>query len=291
MSTLRERFLAACPAPVREVLADRADLGARLEALVDGAEAEFPKLELARERFVEHLAAKLPDAARLDALHTTDLWLACACLERDAAALQTLDAAVLEPLRPVLQKIGASADLADEVLQRLRESLLVGRPGKAPELGDYAGRGPLQAWLRVMAVREATHALQAGRRQAPLDDAVLVDRLCPEPDPALKLAKQVHRADLSRAIDEAMATLSARERTVLRHHVLDDLSSEQIGVLYGVHRVTARRWLNEIRAVLLSRTRKALARRLGLTVGEADSLMRLVQSQVDLSLERFLVGD
>jgi RNA polymerase sigma-70 factor (ECF subfamily) len=130
--------------------------------------------------------------------------------------------------------------------------------------------------------------MQAQRRELPLDDGALVERLCPETDPAIRLAKELHRRDLSQAIGEAMAALSPRDRTILRHHVLDDLSSEQVGVLYGVHRVTVRRWLNRIRDELLSGTRKALARRLGLTPGEADSLMRLVQSQVDVSLERFL---
>jgi RNA polymerase sigma-70 factor (ECF subfamily) len=269
-------------------LRERGDLEERLGAIVATATGAWPGLRVTPEAFVAHLGARLARAEALDVVAAADLYLACACLAREEAAVRALDESIVEPLDSVLRRIGAPPEVSDEVLQRLREALLVGRPDRPPEIGDYAGRGPLRAWLRVMAVREATRALQKRRRDAASEDDALVDALCPDPDPALAIVKQVHRRDLARALSAALESLPARDRTLLRHHLVDGLSSEQIGALHGVHRVTVTRWINKVRATLLSRMRKALTRELGISGREAESLMHLVQSQVDVSLERIL---
>jgi len=288
VSALREPFLSACRAEVRAALEARPDLEDRLAALVAQGAAAWPELALAPEAFVSHLGARLATPQALEVVIAPDLFLACACLVQEAAALRTLEASIMGPLEVVLQRMGAPPDVGAEVLQRLREALIVGRPDRPAEIGDYAGRGPLRAWLRVMAVREATRALQKRRKEAGSEDAALVDALCPDPDPALAFVKQVHRADLAAALRDALESLPARDRTLLRHHLVDGLSSEQIGALHGVHRVTVTRWINRLRATLLSRTRKQLAKQLGISGPEADSLMHLVQSKVDVSLERIL---
>ncbi len=65
-------------------------------------------------------------------------------------------------------------------------------------------------------------------------------------------------------------------------------SVDRIGALYGVHRVTASRWVAAAREQLGAAIRSELASRLAISVDEVDSIVRLVQSRVDLSLERLL---
>ena len=59
---------------------------------------------------------------------------------------------------------------------------------------------------------------------------------------------------------------------------------DQIGLLYRVHRVTASRWLAGARKAVLSHTRRLLTDQLDISAEEFESIVRLVQSQLDLSI-------
>ena len=87
---------------------------------------------------------------------------------------------------------------------------------------------------------------------------------------------------------EAIAELDAEDRTLLRQQIVDQLSIDEIGAAFGVHRATAARWLQRARGALVTATRGRLAARLKLTVDQIDSVIRLVQSQLDASVIRYL---
>ena len=72
--------------------------------------------------------------------------------------------------------------------------------------------------------------------------------------------------------------------------MLDGWSIDQIGSLYGVHRATAARWLTNAREELGARIRAGLAERLEIGESQVDSIVALVTSRIELSLER-LLGD
>jgi RNA polymerase sigma-70 factor (ECF subfamily) len=57
---------------------------------------------------------------------------------------------------------------------------------------------------------------------------------------------------------------------------------------HGVHRATAARWLADARTAVHDRTRVELARSLGAATHEADSIIRLVEGRLDVSLDRLL---
>jgi hypothetical protein len=58
--------------------------------------------------------------------------------------------------------------------------------------------------------------------------------------------------------------------------------------VYGVSRATVVRWLGKARAELLAAIRSELATRTGAAPDTCDSLLRLVHSQLDVSVLRHL---
>jgi RNA polymerase sigma-70 factor (ECF subfamily) len=106
--------------------------------------------------------------------------------------------------------------------------------------------------------------------------------------PELALLRARYRDDFRQAFTAAIATLSARERTLLRLTALDGLTLAQVAPLYGKDLSTISRWLAKARELLLNQTRAGLSERLGLSTGELDSVMRAADSELHLSLARLL---
>ena len=75
--------------------------------------------------------------------------------------MTAFDREVLSQVGLLLGRMQPTPQLVDDTRQALREKLLVAAPGARPRIGEYAGRGPLQAWVRVAAVRAALDILRA----------------------------------------------------------------------------------------------------------------------------------
>jgi RNA polymerase sigma-70 factor (ECF subfamily) len=246
----------------------------------DQGRAAWPEVTVETDRFAAHVA-RLPEAEELHA----DLYLACACADGDPTALRVVDRQILGEVGLFVRRIDASPELAEEVRQALRERLLVARPGETPRIADYSGRGPLGAWVRVAAVRLAID-LRRKRGEAPLPDpaAAPADEL----DPEAALLRARHHEDYQAALREALATLSAKERNLLRMHFVDGLTVERIGVVYQVNKGTVSRWIQAVRQKLLDETYRGLGERLRLSPSELASLTAMVQSQLHVSLSGIL---
>lgn len=142
----------------------------------------------------------------------------------------------------------------------------------------------------MTATREVVRLCKAaaGAREVAVEDDGLLDALAPAADPALELVKQQSRDEFATAFRAAVAALAPRDRRLLRHQLLDGLDLDAIAKLFDVHRTTASRWLAAARDQLLAGTRAQLASRLAMSAGEVDSLLRLVHSRLDVSLEKVL---
>jgi RNA polymerase sigma-70 factor len=149
---------------------------------------------------------------------------------------------------------------------------------------QFQGRGDLVGWLRVMATREFQLRRRRAQRTSARGDEALLERVETTRDAELTLLRHRYRADFQRAIEEGLRTLTARQRNLLRQELLDGLEQHEIGALYGVHRVTIARWLAAARRELLAETRRLLRERLGLDTEALRSALRLVRSDLDLSL-------
>lgn len=235
----------------------------------------FPGVRVAPEAFARFLASRPRAAAQA----LPELYLAFACGSGDAAALQCFEARYLAVVRPAVKHLEVSAE---EVQQLLRVRFFVGPP---PRILDYQGLGSLEGWVRASAVRVA---LDLKRRERAASGAVSHE-LSP-PDTELQHLKSRHGPAFERAFAAACASLSSRERAVLRLSTLGGASIDRIAATYGIHRATAARWLERIREALRDRTLTALGAELGESDAGAASLLRLIASGLDVSLRRQLAS-
>lgn len=223
----------------------------------------------------------------LDGLHVDELQLAFACACACPRALAAFEARFVQALvGERLGRVRLAPHEVEEVRQQLREDLLLDR-GQGARILQYSGRGELAGFVRVSAIRIALKLASRRDRPGTHDDAEL-DGLSLERDPELAFVKDAYRPAFSAAFRDAIERLDGRERLLLRQQVVDGLSIDALGTLYGVHRSTVARWLVTARENLLALVRSAFASRLAVPAPELESLFGLLHSRLDLSLRSVL---
>jgi RNA polymerase sigma-70 factor (ECF subfamily) len=135
-----------------------------------------------------------------------------------------------------------------------------------------------------MAARQAVQRQCRGRRELPVLDDERLRFAVVSGTAELERAKQKYREEFKRAFEGALRTLSDRERTLLRQHHVDGLTIDEIGALYRVHRSTAGRLLTRARVVVLDATRLGMMSELGVAADDLDSIIRMIRSQIEISL-------
>ena len=255
--------------------------------VVKTARTAWPQLHL-DEAMLAHFIGERVTSDDLAGLPAADLALAAACVAQDKAAHAAFDA-VLSEVDAAGAATRSSKDLVDEVKQVLRVQLLVAREGKPPAIAGYRGKGPLRGWIRITATRELIRHKKKLSREVPLERSLeTVLGGTSGADPMLSQLKAEYRSEFAAALAQAIAKLSAEDRTLLRQQVVEGLSIDEVGAAFGVHRATAARWLARARGALVSATHEVLAARLAIPVEEIESVIRLVQSRLDASVVRML---
>jgi RNA polymerase sigma-70 factor (ECF subfamily) len=205
--------------------------------------------------------------------------------------LRLLDELFLSQVPRFIARVESSPAVAEEVTQRLRERLLVATPDKPPAIATYSGRGSLRGWLRVSAVQDVYRLKRRKLDRAPAVDAVAARLVAAEPTPEVALMRARHGTELARAIKDTIAELPARERSLLKLHVLDGKTIDELGVQYEVHRATVARWIVHLKQRLYDEATRRLKERLALDTQEVNSLCQALQSQLEMSLNVLATSD
>jgi RNA polymerase sigma-70 factor (ECF subfamily) len=100
--------------------------------------------------------------------------------------------------------------------------------------------------------------------------------------------KAQHGEQLKEELERAIGTLEPRERALLRLSLVERLGIDAIAAAYGAHRATIARWLVTAREKLTTSVRERLSERWQVEDGELGELRALIESHVELSLERML---
>ena len=292
-------FVDAAPAAVRPQLEAIADLDRRLWAIVAQGRAAWPDLSVDAAAVVAFIARQAtPDLAEtaLDGLRPADLYLACACAHQMPAAISAFDRDYMREVDVALQRMRVGPPRLQDVKQLVRQRLFVGggnagQPTSPGKIAEYGGRGDLRRGVRSVAVRTCLNELRKGKREVLIDDDQLIaQHAIASDDPEVEYMKRTYAHEFRAAFGEALGQLGAREQTLLRYHHVDGLNIDEIGAIYRIHRVTAFRWLEKAKELLVRTTLDVLRHRLRLPASELDSVLRMIRSQIHLSLIRHLGG-
>ncbi len=261
-----------------------------LTAFVASARQQWPQFYLTDEQFLRHVAERFPPNAdphqTLGQLNPADLYLACGCSRGDRTAMAAFHDAYENLIQAAIMRIAGNQSIDDDnVKHQLLEKLLLPRGDLLPAIALYAGHGTLAAYVYVSTVRAAAKVLGKNARLRSFDDVVSVDS---NDDPELAALKRRYRHQFKAAFQASLTELPSRDRNLLRYHYLSELTTREIATITGVDHSTVSRRLARVRASLLVATRSHLMDDLGVDKGEFESIARLVESQLDFSIERFL---
>lgn len=261
-----------------------------LSAALASARQTWPTLAITDDVFLKHLARvdlTTDPVGALSRLHHADLFVACACARGAVAAVAAIDQQIKAIVPKAVAHLGDRSFAAD-VQQVVSERLLLPRADGTVKIVEYLGSGPLGGWIRVVALRVALN-LRRGAAEKTADRQQDIDLLeATALDPETQVLRSRCKDQFGATFRDALNSLSARERTVLRMHFTDVLSIDEIGAVFRVHRVTAARWINQAQAALIQQLQRLLSERLGLSASELQSLGRFVRSEVTDSLHNWL---
>lgn len=298
--SLINEFLAALPELARTAWSSVPGLEEKLAMLATASQAAWPNIELNLVEYMHYVAARCPAGQPPDPdfshLNGPDLYLAAACVARSRTALVAFDRHYLRHVPNMLAYLKPSSDLVEEVQQQLRCRLLTAPSGEQPRLSEYAGRGALLMWLRSAAVRTALNILDRAENRNSVEWTEENDGLQRieakhgggSTDVEQALTKERYREVVREAFLAALGGLPREQRNLLRLYYLDGRSMEEIGTIYKAHKATISRRMEEARIAVLDSVRGQLRNRLKVSVCEIDSLVKLIASQIDVSLSDVL---
>lgn len=293
--TAQSKDLAGVFAAATEHSIDDADeherVGAALMHALAEARERYPGVVVADSIFATYLGERLKEtegnAAAIASRATNDVYLACACVAGDDKALAVLDSQVFAALPAAMGRLKLNSAAIEEAIQRARTKLLVGNEGQG-KLIDFSGTGDLRGWVKVIAIRDALRTARKEKREVSLTDELEAALPAEALDPELAYQRRLYHGEFKASFEAAVDELAPRERTLLRQSIVYNSTVDQVAVVYQVHRATAARWIAKAREQLATKTRAHLRDRLKISDSQFGSIVRLIESQMNLSMERLL---
>jgi RNA polymerase sigma-70 factor (ECF subfamily) len=248
-----------------------------VDELITEAAARWPGVIVDPEAVRAACAAKELEPT-VDGL--AEIYLALACERGDAAAIAAFERAYLDVVPVALAGMRLPTATIEDVRAAVRDKLLAGGT-----LLAYAGRGRLRGLVQVTATRTAIDRIRRESREVALPGGMAAPG-----DLELSLIKAQYREAFVAGFAAAVQGLSQRERNLMHLHFLGGVTLERLAQMYGVHRATIVRWLAAARESVLAATRAHVAATLHAPAEELDEMFALVQSRVELSLDRLLAS-
>lgn len=270
------------------VLDDQA-LEQALEGAVAEARAAYPSLRWSDDELVAHLGrhARGADPQSVRAVRVGELFVAGACAAGHDEAIAHLERDFMGAAAAGLAQMGLTDGRRDEALQVLRHKLLRPTEGE-PGIASYSGAGSLAGWLRTAVTRIALNQRRTDQRRQAREEGWFADQLLPAGDPELDYLQERYRSELQDALTAAFERLQDDQRRLLRRYVIDGETLETLASEHGVALSTVSRWLSRIRDKLAADARRHFAQACSLDPSECDSLVRLVKSDLHVSVLRLL---
>ena len=241
----------------------------------------------------KHCGALKSDAevrAFFQSLRVDELALARACAAGSDPAWEVFltryrEKLYLSALR-IAREDSAARDLADTLYAELYGTST--RDGqRVSKLASYSGRGSLEGWLRTVLAQEHVNRYRRTRRLVSLEEESEDGAQFPAPEP-----EAVRPSDdrLAQATDEALAALSAEDRTVLSAYYLDGRTLAEIARMLGVHESTISRKLDKLAKSLRKQIVAALGKR-GMSRRQAEEALEVDVRDLQVDIRRSLTQE
>jgi len=264
------------------------------EKSLERARAAWPQFQIEMDRFAAHLSSvldhSLPLGEAIEQIVIEDLFLAYACSANDAAALKAFAREYDEELHAITTKLRISRSESDDIRQGLWNKLFLSNGNNPPAILKYGGRGQLRHWFRVLATRSILDDMRRAKspEALPLSSHPDLDQAAAQADPELANIRHQYADTFRLAFEKAVNALESQERNLLKCHYIRGMSTDQLARAFGMHKATAARHVIKAREKLLEFTRVHLKAVLGVNSDELDSVMRLFDGDLSVSLSRLL---
>lgn len=244
--------------------------------------------------------------AFIDELRADDLCLvlACECGNETAWSdlVKNFDATVKSAARRVSPKAEDADDLASSIWAELY-GLKHDKDGKLKsKLSYYSGRGSLGGWLRAIVSQLAVDQYRKQSRFVQVEENRVFENLANESsektenltvishhDNAEEIfeEKQLSR-DVSKALNQAIAELSADDKLLLKLYYYDELKLKEIGQMFDYHEATASRKITRIQTEIRNSVEKILKDQHGWSDQEVKRYLSETASKLGISLEKLM---
>jgi RNA polymerase sigma-70 factor (ECF subfamily) len=255
-----------------------------LDRLWDSACPAWPSLKPDRKAFEGYLFERVSPSATdedIGRLCGADLLIVFACLERLPGAVDQFLSAFGPALAQQIRSIESRAEVSDEMLQELLARIfLPASPDGQPRIAAYSGRGPLRVWLKLAARRLALNARRNSDRlqlsESAGDRALSRITL----DMEMSFIRGQYEFPFREAIRSGFKRLQPDQRTVLRLHYREGLSSSGLAIALRTSRPTAHRRLAAAREALVTHVRDELQRQLRVGPEKLEGLLELLSTNM-----------
>lgn len=258
------------------------------------AREAWPRVALAADRFVHHVAERLPRdeagapaAAVLRKMALSDLYLACACVNQVPGAHEALERAYFAKLPALLRKQfhDVPAATLDEACQLTREKVLLATADSAPHLLTYLGEGSLLGWLKIIAIRYVIKLLPAASASVLFDEGEWSEAEQGPGGEQRAITRELYERLRQVMRDAATAALSEEQRTLLDQYYKRQMSQKSLARYWGTSQAGISRRLALVRDALRSEAKSLMRSRYGVNGEELDVLIA-DQSRLDVTLSR-----
>lgn len=250
------------------------------------AHAELPTQGVSEAAWVSKLARVCPaneENVRVatDQLRVDELWFATLLEANEAASIKRFESLLMPEIDIVVRRFEKDPDARDELRQVVRIKLLVGTPGVAAKIGQYAGQGRIAGWARTVAARVALNAKRGERKH---DSPDILEALQLASTPEYRCLRAERQKEFWTCLRSAFESLEPRARTVLRLRYRVGMTATAIAHSYAVHESTMSRWLAGARETLILEFETRASANLGPDLGP-DQLREVLHSRLELSLQ------
>lgn len=275
----------ACEASASSAVADG------LARLLATARDAWPDLPVARPAFFRFIgqcvAGHEVTRERIDKLHAADLYLACACAGGSDSACRAFVALYESHILAAASRVLQSESDRRAAARQVCDDMLVGREPGSAKIARYKGRGSLRAFVGVVATNTALNLAKKKAPEVARDD--LEQIADGSDDPELAYLRERYADEFRASFETALSNMSDDQRLLLKLEIIEQLTVRQAALVYGRSPATTARHLTRAREALAAATLADLRARLDLTPSDVESLARMVQRSIDLSVERLLV--